>query len=203
MRILPLFILCLLTLQAAAQRGKVTFEDRRTMVNDSVTKVERWDLKAEQVVSRSYYIGQRPVGMWQELDGKGRVLVERDFDTMRYGPLPETKKDTTAKDSSSVTVLETMPEFPGGEAELFKFLGRNIKYPRSAQEEGISGVVYLVGVVDKTGDWRNVTVMRGAHPLLDYEAWRVCELMPQWTPGKQDGKPVTVQYNLPIRFTLR
>jgi TonB family protein len=203
MRILPLFILCLLTLEAAAQRGKDKFEDRRTMVNDSVTKVERWDLKKELVVSRSFYIGQRPVGMWQELDGKGRVLVERDFDTMRYGPLPETKKDTTAKDSTSIKVLDTMPEFPGGEAELFKFLGRNIKYPEAAQEEGISGVVYLVGVVGETGDWRNVTVLQGAHPLLDFEAWRVCELMPQWTPGEHDGKPVTVQYNLPIRFSLR
>ena len=203
MRILPLFILCLLTLQAAAQRGKVTFEDRRTMVNDSVTKVERWDLKAEQVVSRSYYVGKRPVGMWQELDGKGRVLVERDFDRLRYGPLPVIEKDTTARDTSTFSILETMPQFPGGEAELFKFLGRNVKYPQAAVDEGISGVVYLVGVVDERGDWQNATVLRGVHPLIDYEAWRVTELMPDWTPGMQDGKPVKVQYNLPIRFTLR
>ena len=70
-------------------------------------------------------------------------------------------------------------------------------------DEGISGVVYLVGVVDERGDWQNATVLRGVHPLIDYEAWRVTELMPDWTPGMQDGKPVKVQYNLPIRFTLR
>jgi len=178
-------------------------EDRTTLVNDSVRQVERFDLKADRLVSRSFYVGARPVGVWQEFDGKGGVVAERDFDKLRYGPLPDTRTDTTAKDTTTLSVVEVMPQFPGGEAELFKFLGRNVRYPQAAVDEGISGVVYLVGVVDEHGDWQNATLLRGVHPLIDYEAWRVTELMPDWTPGMQDGKPVKVQYNLPIRFSLR
>jgi periplasmic protein TonB len=101
------------------------------------------------------------------------------------------------------TIVEEMPSFPGGEAELFKYLGKNIKYPQMATDAGISGVVYVTFVVDKDGKIRDVKVLRGIGGGCDEEAVRVVKSMPTWKPGKQRGKAVTVQYNLPIRFTLR
>ncbi|MCW5900149.1 MAG: energy transducer TonB [Flavobacteriales bacterium] len=101
------------------------------------------------------------------------------------------------------TIVEEMPSFPGGEAELFKYLGKNIKYPQMATDAGISGVVYVTFVVDRDGKIRDVKVLRGIGGGCDEEAVRVVKAMPPWKPGKQRGKPVTVQYNLPIRFTLR
>ncbi|MCB0768225.1 MAG: energy transducer TonB [Flavobacteriales bacterium] len=101
------------------------------------------------------------------------------------------------------TIVEEMPSFPGGETELFKYLGKNVKYPPMAQDAGITGVVYMTFVVDEHGKVKDPKVLRGIGGGCDEEAIRVVKAMPAWEPGKQRGKPVRVQYNLPIRFTLK
>lgn len=101
------------------------------------------------------------------------------------------------------TIVEDMPSFPGGEAKLFEYLGKNIKYPQIAKEAGISGIVYVNFVVGTNGKINDVKVLRGIGGGCDEEAIRVVKNMPQWTPGKQRGKPVKVSYNLPIRFSLK
>jgi protein TonB len=101
------------------------------------------------------------------------------------------------------TIVEEMPSFPGGEAELFKYLGSNIKYPAMARDAGIQGIVYVTFVVKEDGKISDVRILRGVGGGCDEEAVRVVEKMPSWKPGKQRGKSVRVQYNLPIRFTLR
>lgn len=101
------------------------------------------------------------------------------------------------------TIVENMPEFPGGTEELFKYLGKNIKYPPMAKDAGIKGKVYVTFVVDKNGSIDDVKVLRGIGGGCDEEAIRVVKGMPKWSPGKQRGKSVRVQYNLPINFILR
>lgn len=101
------------------------------------------------------------------------------------------------------TIVEEMPSFPGGEAKLFEYLGKNIKYPQIAKEAGISGIVYVTFVVDSNGNITEVQVLRGIGGGCDEEATRVVKNMPKWQPGKQRGKPVKVRYNLPIRFSLK
>lgn len=102
------------------------------------------------------------------------------------------------------TIVESMPEFPGGGQEaLFKFLQKNMKYPQVAKENGIQGTVFVNFVVGKNGKIRDVKILRGVNKMLDEEAIRVVKAMPSWKPGKQRGKPVSVSYNLPIKFTLR
>jgi protein TonB len=113
------------------------------------------------------------------------------------------QREEVVEEEQIFTIVEEMPSFPGGEAELFKYLGKNIKYPQMATDAGISGVVYVTFVVDKDGKIRDVKVLRGIGGGCDEEAVRVVKSMPSWKPGKQRGKAVTVQYNLPIRFTLR
>ncbi|MCH2215418.1 MAG: energy transducer TonB [Flavobacteriales bacterium] len=101
------------------------------------------------------------------------------------------------------TIVEEMPSFPGGEAALMKYLGKNIKYPAIAKDAGIQGTVYVTFVVDESGAVKDTKVLRSIGGGCDEEAIRVVENMPKWSPGKQRGKSVKVQYNLPIRFTLR
>lgn len=101
------------------------------------------------------------------------------------------------------TIVEEMPSFPGGEAALMKYLANNIKYPAIAKEANIQGTVFVTFVVDEKGDVKDVKVLRSLGGGTDEEAIRVVKSMPKWSPGKQRGKPVKVQYNLPIRFTLR
>ena len=99
--------------------------------------------------------------------------------------------------------VEVMPEFPGGSAELLKYLSTHIKYPTMSQEMGSQGRVIVQFVVDKDGSITNPTVVRGVDAYLDKEAIRVISGMPKWKPGVQNGKKVRVKYTVPVVFRLQ
>lgn len=98
-------------------------------------------------------------------------------------------------------VSEQMPQFPGGEDAMRKYLVESIKYPALAGELGV-GRVFVSFVIDKDGSVTDAQVVRGVDPLLDKEALRVVNAMPKWKPGIQYGKAVKVQYTVPINFSL-
>ena len=100
------------------------------------------------------------------------------------------------------TVVEEMPEYPGGTEALLEYLRSNIVYPESAKEKNIEGRVFVNFVVAADGSVKDAKVLRGIYEDCDNEALRVVSNMPTWKPGKQDGKPVNVSYNIPINFTL-
>lgn len=99
-------------------------------------------------------------------------------------------------------LFKTMPQFPGGEEARIRFLVDNTVYPQQALNEGVQGTVYLSYVVDTVGNIVDLTLLQGISPLLDIEAMRVASIMPKWTPGLQDGKPVRVLFNMPVYFKL-
>ncbi len=99
--------------------------------------------------------------------------------------------------------VEQMPQFPGGEAALMKFLSSHINYPPMAAENNVQGKVIVQFVVDKTGKVGEVKVVRNVDKDLDNEAIRVCKALPKFTPGRQNGRPVSVWYTLPIQFKLQ
>lgn len=100
-------------------------------------------------------------------------------------------------------VVEQMPQFPGGDAALFEYLSNNIKYPTIAEENGVQGRVIVTFVVERDGSITDVKVVRSVDPSLDREASRVVKGMPQWIPGKQNGKAVRVKYTVPVTFRLQ
>ena len=101
-------------------------------------------------------------------------------------------------------VVESMPEFPGGQQAMMKYIGENIKYPVIAQENGIQGRVICQFVIEKDGKVTDIQVVRSSgEPSLDKEAVRVINSMPKWKPGKQRGKPVRVKYTIPVNFRLQ
>ena len=101
------------------------------------------------------------------------------------------------------TIVEEMPDFPGGVAKLSEYLQKNIKYPQMARESGIQGRVFVNFVVEPDGSVSHVNVMRSLGGGCDEEAMRVVKAMPKWKPGKQRGKPVRVSYILPVNFKLQ
>ncbi len=101
------------------------------------------------------------------------------------------------------TIVEEQPSFPGGDEARIRFLSENIKYPESAKEISIQGRVYVTFVVETDGSISNITILRGIGGGCDEEAVRVVSMMPRWEPGRQRGKAVRVQFNLPIKFTLQ
>ena len=101
------------------------------------------------------------------------------------------------------TIVESMPEFPGGTTKMMEYLRDNVKYPPAAKANGITGKVFVNFTIGKNGEIRDIKIIRGVHDLLDNEAIRVVKDMPAWKAGKQRGKPVSVSFNLPINFILK
>jgi protein TonB len=131
------------------------------------------------------------------------IDVEADENTEIEEYIPIEVDEEIVEEAPIFTVVESMPEFKGGMAKLYTYLGNNIKYPVMAKESGIQGKVYVTFVVERDGSITDVRVLRGIGGGCDEEAIRVVAGMPGWKPGKQRGKPVRVQYNLPVRFTLQ
>ena len=96
--------------------------------------------------------------------------------------------------------VEQMPEFPGGMPAMIEFLQTNLKYPSDAKKQNVGGRVLVMFVVETDGTISNVRVAKKVFPSLDAEAVRVVKAMPKWNPGKEKGKPVRVNFSLPIVF---
>jgi TonB family protein len=96
-----------------------------------------------------------------------------------------------------------MPHAQGGDLGMYQYITKNIIYPQLSKEIGMSGTVYVTFEIDKTGYTRKTRLLRGRYPELDTEALRIISSLPPWTPGFQNGFPVNVQFNIPIKFTLR
>ena len=105
-------------------------------------------------------------------------------------------------DDDFFMVVENMPEFPGGDLGLMKYIQKNVKYPPIAKEYNITGKVYIQFIVDKSGSVTNVKVVRGVDKNLDAEAVRVVKSLPKYKPGKQRGQNVRVMFTISINFTL-
>ena len=129
-------------------------------------------------------------------DSNGEILKAKEIIAQ-----PEPPKHV--EEDKVFDIVEQQPLFPGGQSALMQFLHDNIKYPVVAQENGVQGRVTVQFVVEKDGSITDVHVLRGVDPSLDKEAVRVVKSMPRWTPGKQNGTTVRVNYRLPVLFRLQ
>jgi protein TonB len=100
-------------------------------------------------------------------------------------------------------MAEVNPKFPGGLDRMYRYLGNNLRYPSYLQERKISGTVFVSFVVGKAGEINQVEILKTPHEGFNEEVIRVINKMPKWKPGTQAGKPVSVRYKMPIKFTLR
>ena len=116
----------------------------------------------------------------------------------------DSTKVTEQEEADELPILvEKKPEYLGGEAAMYKFINKHIKYPKKARKEGIEGIVYVQFIIDKEGNITKAKVIKGIGYGCDEEALRVVNKMPKWTPGTQRGKPVQVTFTLPFNFKLK
>lgn len=143
------------------------------------------------------------------VDDKTDVAETRIASTEETGKAVEVKyvapvvEEPEPEEETIFQVVEQMPEFPGGMSALMQYLGKNIKYPTIAQENGVQGRVIVQFVVNRDGSIVDPVVVRSVDPYLDKEAIRVIQAMPKWKPGQQRGKAVRVKYTVPVTFKLQ
>lgn len=163
---------------------------KSTLLEDGRMKIEGTAEDMEEFTKRYSDVNSFKI----ETDSLGNVfLVQKEEETPK-------SLDT---DADVFFIVEDMPEFPGGEMALRKYIANNIKYPEAAQDNGIQGKVYVTFVVSKDGSVANAKIARGVDPALDKEALRVVNSLPKWTPGKQREENVNVSYTVPINFALQ
>jgi len=133
----------------------------------------------------------------------GTYSVKAQSDTIQKDTM--NNKDTLAMQTSNVTLIdfvEALPQFPGGDKELLKWVINNIRYPEEAIKNKIEGRVFMRFLIKSDGSIDDVTVMRSLYPACDSEAVRVLKMMPNWIPAKQNDIPVDVYYQMPVFFKI-
>jgi len=113
------------------------------------------------------------------------------------------EEEAPIQESDIFLTVENPPSFPGGEPARAKFIQNHTIYPKTANEKNIQGTVYVAFIVEPSGKLTNIKLLRGIGGGCDEEALRVASIMPNWIPGKQNGKAVRVQFSMPIRFVLQ
>lgn len=178
----------------------------------------------ENIESRGYYKNGNPKGEWKHFSPDGQLYYlesynddgEYDGNSIYYYPNGKIKRTefysngnfetgkcfTRLGQDTTYFPFEEMPEFIGGEEEMYKYLQKNIIYPKAARKKGIQGIVVISFIVEKDGIIEEAEVLNSIDKLIDDAALNVVKNMPSWKPGKQDGVPVRVSFNLPISFKL-
>ena len=139
----------------------------------------------------------------KEADGTVRMATDEEL-SLKIGVeqlIPENEKEIPTNEI--FLIVEEMPEFPGGEEALRKYIADNVKFPDEAKANGQEGKVFVQFIIDKNGDAKDVEIVNGTGiDCLDNEAIRVVKSMPQWKPGRQRGQNVNVSFTVPINFQL-
>ncbi len=133
------------------------------------------------------------------------IVLGLGFNSCLFAQGQAAQTVSAPSDSSTATpfrIVDEMPAFPGGMRGLSRFISRNLKYPEAARNAGVSGTVRVSFVITPSGKIENPTVLEGVGYGCDEEAIRVVNAMPLWTPGKQDGQPVSVRYSVPFQFKI-
>lgn len=129
-------------------------------------------------------------------------VFSKNYGWLDIAPAKAATANKTVKNDTVYSVVETLPEFPGGMQGLLNYVAKNTKYPQNAVKNKIEGKVIINFIIEKDGSVTNVKPYRGVSPDLDKEAIRVISSLPKWKPGAQHGKPVRTAYTMPIAFKL-
>ncbi len=157
-------------------------------------------IKPDEQVAEDQMLTQKEV--IEEKAAISNVTFDKGTDDISAPVANNENQKITEETEAPLIVAEQMPQFPGGDAEMLRFIKTNLRYPVSAQENGIQGTVILNFVVNREGKITNIKVVRGIGFGCDEESVRVIGKMPDWSPGKQRGQAVSVSFTMPIRFVL-
>lgn len=176
------------------------------------------------IESEGNYVNNKSEGLHKSYKAKGALWLERELtngknngelktyfttgtikriEHYNNGVFVDGKCFATTGSDTTFYPYEEMPEFIGGETALYKFLEKNVKYPKAARKAYVEGTVRVRFVVDTDGTVTDIKVKKQGNKYLDEEAIRVVSLSPRWKPGKIEGKEVKVYYAIPIKFLLR
>ena len=175
-------------------------------IGGQVPEVAEVQQKAEQALNADVAVANPMAKDAVEMMNPSETAEMKAAEAAELAKAEAKASDVTAPADTTKNVVcdvtETIPQFPGGQGVMMKYLAANIKYPASAVKAKKQGRVIVSFVIQKDGSVTNARIVKSADPELDAEALRIVKAMPNWTPGTQDGKPVNVRYTIPVVFSL-
>ena len=175
-------------------------------IGEQVPEVAEVQQKAEQALNADVAVANPMAKDAVEMMNPSETAEMKAAEAAELAKAEAKASDATAPADTTKNVVydvtETMPQFPGGQGVMMKYLAANIKYPASAVKAKKQGRVIVAFVIQKDGSVTNARIVKSVDPELDAEALRIVKAMPNWTPGTQDGKPVNVRYTIPVVFSL-
>jgi len=179
------------------------FTSQTVLVENEIMEVTRQDLEPPKPeIQQQQQVQTDVIEIVEddtEIESDFEFDLEANENTEITFDLEEEKEDEAPQ---IFVVVDKMPEFPGGVTALRQYISKNLNYPALARDNDIQGTVYMIFVVTATGKVEQVTISRGVDPLLDEEAFRVVNTLPNFKPGMQGGKAVSVWYSVPIIFKI-
>lgn len=165
--------------------------------------IENSNIPVEEIVTFRLLKDSSVIFQYGDKNENGETIIKTI--TRQNATTDDRQKDTLASvnENSVYFKAEEMPEFPGGESALKKYIQENIKYPPIALERGIWGKVYVSIIISNEGEVTNPMIVKGIDPYLNKEALRVIKSLPDWKPGKKNGMPVNVHYTVPVEFNIK
>lgn len=181
-------------------------EDGNPIVGVAVT-VRGTKIGAVTDVDGKFHIDNVPVGSWIDVfmidcEIGSLQVTEQNASNLHFVIAYDGPSSSKSPGSDAFDVVEEMPVYPGGMAAMMDFFNKNMKYPKEAFDAKQEGRVIAQFVVEKDGSITDAHIVKSVSPALDAEALRIVNAMPNWTPGRQNGKPVRVKYTVPISFKL-
>jgi len=181
---------------------KAKFKKVETTDPNGIVNVKIFDLKKDCLIKEKNFKDNKPFGIWTTFSEDCSILNKRDFSKLIYSDKQiDTLFNNVIEEGNPNNFKKA--QYGNDENDIFKYLANNLKYPREAINEGLSGTVYLQLIITADGTVKMYSIIRGAHPFLDYESWELVSNMPKWNPAKKDGQPIDSFWNLPIRFSLK
>ena len=202
-KIILILMVCLLPFAVDGQ-VKSSKKARQHKARQEKTVKKSTQKKSDEIkVTELTIIEDNPTPVYQRQYDSDMQKGTEDRTVTRVLPADSYRERRSNLSEEIFIAVEQMPQFPGGEAALMKFLQSNVNYPPTAAERDIQGRVVVMFVVEKTGQVGEVKVARSVDPELDAEAVRLCRLLPNFIPGRQNGQPVNVLYTMPVTFRLQ
>lgn len=173
-------------------------------LEDGTKKVEVIEIKSGIAVDIKYYRNGKPTGIWEVRNKSGKIASSQNFDKLVYS---DAKIEgglyfDYQSDAENHEKQDLIPAHFGSDEDRIRFLSNNARYPQEAREKGIQGTVILHIRITKMGEVQVVSISKSVDPFLDFEALRVYESMPAWTPAFLNGEPVDSYTFIPLKFTL-
>lgn len=192
-----------LEIQISSDEAKKEVSADSEIVQERMPHLFPEDLKPKENKSMGYAVAEEDKKVTEVVTYIDGIAVGAEKKSTRRSNRQQSRAyEEEVAETEIFTVVETSPSFPGGDEARIRFLTNNIRYPEKAREASVQGTVYITFVVERDGSVSDVRVLRGIGAGCDEEAVRVIKMMPEWSPGKQRGKPVRVQFNMPIKFSL-